>query len=73
LEFTVTASNPAQLLVHGPGNDDAHSTVTTLPGTRLLQTNTPFPLKEVITGSAACAVAFAPSAKAHKPILIDCE
>ena len=65
-EFTVTASNPAQVLVHGPDNDDAHSTVATLPATRLLHTNTPFPLKEVMTGAAACVAKLAPSAKAQR-------
>src|ERR1035441_9786098 len=65
-EFTVTASNPAQVLVHGPDNDDAHSTVATLPGTRLLATNTPFPLKEVMTGASACAATLAPSARAQR-------
>src|ERR1035441_3949002 len=65
-EFTVTASNPAQVLVHGPDNDDAHSTVATLPGTRLLHTNTPFPLREVMTGAAACAATLAPSARAQR-------
>jgi hypothetical protein len=65
-ESTVTASNPAQVLVHGPDNDDAHSTVATVPGTRLLATNTPFPLKEVMTGAAACAATFAPSARAQR-------
>ena len=52
-ESTVTASSPAQLFVHGPVTDGAHSTVATLPDARLLHTNTPFPLKEVMTGAAA--------------------
>ena len=51
----VTAARPAQLVCHGPDNDDAHSTVATLPGCKLVQTNTPFWLKEVMTGNWATA------------------
>src|ERR1035437_9883461 len=65
-ESTVTAASPDQVLVHGPDNDDAHSTVATVPGTKLLATNTPFPLKDVITGAAACAATVAPSARAQR-------
>src|ERR1035437_4490973 len=66
VESTVTASSPAQLFVHGPVTEDAHSTVATLPGARLLHTNTPLPLKEVITGAAACAARPVQSAKAPR-------
>jgi hypothetical protein len=44
-ESAVSVSSTAQLAVHGPANDDAHSTVATLPGCKLVQTNTPFGLK----------------------------
>ena len=56
-EFTVTASSPAApaQLVHGPDNDDAHSTLATVPGCKLVQTKTPFRLKEVMTGNWAAA------------------
>jgi hypothetical protein len=70
LESAITASSPAQLFVHGPVTADAHSTTATLPAARLLHTNTPFPLKEVITGAAAGAATVTPSAKAHRPALI---
>src|SRR5664279_4834869 len=70
LESTVTASSPAQLFVHDPVTAGAYSTAATLPGARLLHTNTPFPLKEVITGAAACAARPVQSAKAPRLSLI---
>jgi len=63
LESTVTESSPAQLFVHGPAAEDAHSTVATLPGARLLHASTPLALKEVITVCPRAATV-APSANA---------
>src|ERR1039457_5668694 len=68
-EATGTAASPAQLVCQGPDNEDAHCTVATLPGARLLHTNTPLPLKEVMTGACACAATVAPSTRALRPIL----
>jgi hypothetical protein len=52
---TVTAHSPAQLVFHGPDNEEAHCTDATLPGCKLVQTNTPFWLKELMTGNWAMA------------------
>ena len=53
--FTATASSPAQLVFHGPDNDDAHSTDATVFVCRFVQTSIPFWLREVMTGSWAIA------------------
>src|SRR5579859_5421173 len=53
--FAITVAKLVQSDCQGPDGVEAHSTVATDPGAKLLQTNTPLPPKDVMTGFCASA------------------